>query len=81
MAFCQEEGKSVFPIHTRVVADFLVALASISSSKTYPAMANKTQRTREWLLTYLNVQRKLFSKEILKSQPISSEDVARANLQ
>ena len=68
VAFCQEEGKSVFPIYTRVVAD-LVALASITSSKTSPAMAkaairyyhginypgDRTQRTREWLLTSLNV--------------------------
>ena len=44
VAFCQEEGKSVFPIYTRVVADFLVALASISSSKTSPAMAKAAIR-------------------------------------
>ena len=82
---------SVFPMDTRVVADFMVALASITGSKSSPALAKAAIRyyhglnspgvqdpTESRMVTdILKCVRKTFSKEVKKSHPISSEEVAK----
>ena len=89
--FCQEEGKAMFPIDFKVVGDFLASLASTSHNKDAPSIDKAAIRHYHGLQCpeeedptdnrrvkdVLKCVRKTYTKEVKKSTPISSEEVAK----
>ena len=89
--FCQEENVPVFPFNCEVVSDFLISLATTVKNKNAPNMARTaikhfhglecpdledptdSKRVRD----VVKCVTKMFSKEVKKAKPVSSEDVAK----